>query len=245
MNRLALITRHPIKAHGREFLASVVLSEGATLPFDRRWAIAHEAAKLTPGWVSCNNFLRGVKTPQLMAIEAAMEGDNVRLTHPTLGTITVNPDAPEDANRLISWVKPLVPAGRAQPVQVVRHEGGLTDSDYPTVSILNLASLADLSQRMGIDLSPHRFRGNLWLEGAAPWAEFDWIGRRLQIGEAVLDVTERITRCRATCVDPTTGEVAGETLTALDQAFGHKDFGVYAKVLQGGKIALDDAWSLL
>ena len=75
MNRLALITRHPIKAHGRELLASVVLSEGETLPFDRRWAVAHEAARLTPGWVSCNNFLRGVKTPQLMAMEAAMEGN--------------------------------------------------------------------------------------------------------------------------------------------------------------------------
>ena len=244
MNRLALITRHPIKAHGREFLASVVLSERATLPYDRRWAIAHEAAKLTPGWVSCNNFLRGVKTPQLMAMEAAMEGTQVRLTHPTLGSITVDPDDETDAKRLIAWVKPLVAEGRAQPVQVVRHEGGLTDSDYPTVSILNLASLADLSARMGMELSPHRFRGNLWLEGAAAWEEFSWIGRRLQIGAAVLEVTERITRCRATCVDPTTGEVMGETLAALDQAFGHKDFGVYAKVIQGGMIALNDAWSL-
>lgn len=244
MNRLALITRHPIKAHGREILASVVLSAGQTLPFDRRWAIAHEAAKLLPGWVSCNNFLRGVKVPSLMAMDCVMEDDKVRLTHPTLGSLTVNPDLAEDAARLIAWVKPLVPEGRAQPVQLVRHDGGLTDSDYPTVSILNLASLADLSARMGLMLSPHRFRGNLWLEGAAPWAEFDWIGRRLQIGGAVLEVTERITRCRATCVDPTTGEVQGETLDALDQAFGHKDFGVFATVVQGGPVALNDAWSL-
>jgi uncharacterized protein YcbX len=245
MNRLALITRHPIKAHGREALASVLLSEGATLPCDRRWAVAHEAAKLTPGWVSCNNFLRGVKTPQLMAMEARMVGETVQLTHPTLGALTVNPDLPEDAARLIAWVAPLVPTGRAQPTQVIRHDGGLTDSDYPTVSILNLASLANLSARMGMDMSPHRFRGNLWLEGAAPWAEWGWIGKRLQIGQAVLEVTERITRCRATCVDPTTGTVKGETLDALDTAFGHKDFGVYAKVVQGGEIALDDAWSLI
>jgi uncharacterized protein YcbX len=244
MNRLALITRHPIKAHGRENLASVVLSAGETLPYDRRWAVAHEAARLTEGWSSCNNFLRGVKTPQLMAMEAAMEGAKVRLNHPTLGTLTVDPDVPEEAARLIDWVRPLVPAGRAQPVRVIRHDGGLTDSDYPTVSILNLASLADLSARMGFELSPHRFRGNLWLEGAAPWAEFSWVGQRLQIGEAVLEVTERITRCRATCVDPATGEVHGETLDALQAAFGHKDFGIYAKVVTGGRIALNDAWSL-
>ncbi len=244
MNRLALITRHPIKAHGRELLASVVLSEGKTLPFDRLWAVAHEAAKLSDGWSSCNNFLRGVKTPQLMAMEAAMQGDHVRLTHPTLGALTVNPDDPADAARLIAWVTPLVPANRAQPVRVVRHDGGLTDSDYPTVSILSLASLTDLSARMGMELSPHRFRGNLWLEGAAPWEEFSWIGRRLQIGAATLEITERITRCRATCVEPSTGEVMGETLDALENAFGHKDFGLCAKVVQGGKVALGDAWSL-
>ena len=85
---------------------------------------------------------------------------------------------------------------------------------------------------------------NLWIEGAAPWEEFQWIGRRLRIGEAMLEVTERITRCRATCVDPASGEVQGETLAALESGYGHKDFGIFAKVVQGGRIALNDAWSL-
>ena len=49
------------------------------------------------------------------------------------------------------------------------------------------ASLADLSARMGHDLSIHRWRGNLWLDGAPAWEEWNWIGRRLQIGVAVAE----------------------------------------------------------
>ena len=247
MGRLAHIYRHPIKAHGREALASVVLSAGACLPWDRRWAIAHEAAKIVPGWNTCNSFLRGVKSPQLMAMEARFDEENqmVHLSHPLIGGMTGNPDRDEDAARLIDWVRPLIPDGRAQPVKVVRFDGGMTDSDYPTVSILNLASLADLSERMGIDLSIHRWRANFWIDGAVPWAEFGWIGKRLAIGTSVLEVSERIGRCRATCVNPASGEVEGETLAALSSAFGHTDFGIFAKVIQGGKVALGDRWSLL
>jgi uncharacterized protein YcbX len=243
--RLTHIFRHPIKAHGREALASVVLSVGACLPWDRRWAVAQEAAQIVPGWNPCNSFLRGVKSAQLMAMESRFDEEiqTVHLSHPQLGTLSVNPDLEPD--RLIDWVRPLIPESRAQPVRVVRFDGGMTDSDYPTVSILNSASLGELSARIGLDLSIHRWRGNLWLDGAAPWAEFGWIGKRLAIGGAVLEVTERIGRCRATCVNPATGEVEGETLAALTSAFGHTDFGVFAKVIQGGTVSVTDRWSVI
>ena len=65
--RLAQICRHPIKGHGREDLASVRLLAGECLPWDRHWAVAHEAAKLKDGWNPCVNFARGAKAPQLMA----------------------------------------------------------------------------------------------------------------------------------------------------------------------------------
>ena len=245
--RLTHIFRHPIKAHGREALASVALSVGECLPWDRRWAIAHEAARITEGWNNCNSFLRGVKAPQLMAIEACFDEawQQITLSHPQVGQISVRPDFPEDAARLIDWVRPLLPHDRAQPVKVMRFDGGMTDSDYPTVSILSLASLGDLAARMGMDLSIHRFRANFWVDGVEPWAEFDWIGKRLTVGDAILEVTERIGRCRATCVNPVTGEVEGETLAALTAAFGHTDFGVFAKVIQGGSVRVDDKWSLL
>jgi uncharacterized protein YcbX len=242
--RLANIFRHPIKAYGREALASVRLSAGQGLPFDREWAVAHDAAKLAPGWNPCMNFTRGAKAPALMAVTAALDEAtrHVTLSHPTAGEIRLAPDEPADQDRLLAWADPLIPAGRARPAAVVSGGVAMTDSDFPSVSILSLASLAELGSRMGMDLSLHRWRANLWLDGAAPWAEWDWIGQRFQLGDAVLEVVERITRCVATKVDPETGDVRGDTLAALEAGYGHQDFGVFARVVTGGEIAIGQNW---
>ncbi len=242
--RLAHIFRHPIKAYGREKLASVRLSAGQGLPFDREWAVAHEAATVGPGWNPCMNFTRGAKAPALMAVTAALDEatGQVTLKHPVAGEISVAPDSPDDQARLLAWADKLIPAGRARPSAVVRGGVAMTDSDFPSVSILSLASLGDLGRRMGMDLSVDRWRGNLWLDGADPWAEWGWIGQRFRLGDAVLEVVERITRCVATKVDPTTGQVSVDTLSALEAGYGHQDFGVYARVVEGGSIATGDEW---
>ena len=86
-----------------------------------------------------------------------------------------------------------------------------------------------------------RFRGNLWLEGLAPFAEFDLVGREIRVGGAVLRVREPITRCKATTVDPATGVRDADTLGALEAGWGHQDFGVYAEVVEGGRVAVGDA----
>lgn len=243
---LAQIFRHPIKGHGREALASVDLSSGACLPWDRHWAVAHDAARLGPGWNPCANFARGAKAPALMAVTSSLDvaAGTVTLRHPDWGEIVFNPDAPADLPRFLDWVTPLNPPSRAQPVGIVSAGRGMTDSEFPSVSILSLASLRDLSARMGHDLSVHRWRGNLWLDGAEPFAEFDWIGRHLTIGTAVLRIEERITRCTATAVDPETGHPAANTLAGLQAAYGHQDFGVYGVVIESGPIALGDRWSI-
>lgn len=242
--RLARICRHPIKAHGREDLASVLLSVGECLPRDRRWAVAHEAAKLVAGWNPCNNFHRGAKAPQLMAITAKSDGDRVTLHHPDRPDLTFRPDDPADLAGFLDWIAPLSPPDRAQPVQIVSAGRGMTDSDFPSVSLHTIASLATLSEQMRTPLSPDRFRGNLWLDGASAFAEFEWIGRDIRIGSAILTIKQRITRCRATMANPETGLVDADTLGTLKTTYGHQDFGVYAVVKQGGTIAVDDVWSL-
>ncbi|MCE6951157.1 MOSC domain-containing protein [Cereibacter sphaeroides] len=240
--RLGHICRHPIKAHGREELASVLLSPGACLPWDRHWAIAHESAKLEPGWSPCHNFSRGAKAPALMAITATFDESSraVSLAHPDLSPITVRPDVAEEAERLVDWVRPLVPADRARPCRVVTAGRGMTDSAFPSVAILSLSSLSDLSERMGQPMSIHRWRGNLWVDGWAPWAEFGLIGQEIRIGSALLRIEERITRCRATSADPDTGRIDADTLGALERHYGHRDFGVYATVVEGGRIAIGE-----
>ena len=244
---LAHIFRHPIKAHGREALASVGLTAGRCLPFDRHWAIAHEGARLMPGWNACMNFNRGAKTPALQAIGAALDeaAGLLTLTHPTLSPLTVNPDTPDGQAALLAWLAPLAEAGRAQPTRVVKAGRGMTDTAFESVSVLNLSSLRALSQHAGRDLGLDRWRGNLWLDGLAPWEEFDLIGKVLAIGDARLRVVERIGRCRATMVDCATGKIDINTLDLLETQYGHTDFGVYAEVITGGTIATDDTVQVL
>jgi uncharacterized protein YcbX len=98
---------------------------------------------------------------------------------------------------------------------------------------------------MGHDLSPYRWRGNLWIDGLQPWAEFDWVGRDVQIGSAVLHVKERIVRCKATSANPSTGQIDADTLGALNAGYGHQDFGVYAQVIRGGSVTLGDTVTML
>jgi uncharacterized protein len=244
--RVSHLWRHPIKGHGTEAVQRTVLAPGATMPGDRVWAIGHEASRIdrTAGeWVPCANFSRGAKSPELMAIRARLDEEEgiLTLSHPRRPDLAVNPDLAGGAARLIEWVRPISDPNRAQPAFVTRaRDRGMTDSDFPSISILNHASLTALSQRAGRPLEMERFRGNFWLEGLGPWQEFEWIGRDLQIGDAVLRVRERITRCKATTVNPATGRADADTLGLLDEGWGHQDFGVYAEVIEGGAIAVGD-----
>lgn len=248
---LARIVRHPIKAIGFEELAGAELTPGEALPFDRVWAVAHAGAKVGPDlaeWAPKVNFLRGVAGPELMAITAESVPDERRVTlhHPMAGQLSAAPDAVEDQARLLAWLAPLWPEGRLPPAFVASVPGrALTDVPSPFVSILNLASNRTLGERLGRALSIHRWRGNLWLDGLEAFAEFDLVGRRLRIGVAELKVERRITRCKATTVNPETGRPDADTLGALRSGWGHEDFGVYATVTLGGPIRLDDPVEVL
>ncbi len=245
--RLVHINRHPIKGHGREALDRTTLTPGECLPYDRTWAVAHDAARLVDGWNPCVNFARGAMASSLMAITSKLDEvtATVELSHPDRGSLTFRPDDPADVPRFLDWVRPLNPPDRAQPVSVITAGRGMTDSAFPSVSILSMTSLADLSARVCAVLSVHRWRGNLWLDGFAPFAEFDWIGRKIRIGSATLQIRERITRCSATTVDPDTGHRNVDTLAGLEKAYGHQDFGVYATVIAGGPVTLGDKVQLL
>lgn len=240
--RLAHIFRHPIKAHGREALPSVALAEGCCLPFDRHWAVAHEAAMIMPGWNACMNFTRGAKTPALQAINAQFDeaSGQITLTHPLREALTFAPDTAQGQADFLNWVAPLMAGGRAQPARLVKAGRGMTDTDFESVSILNLSSNRALGQRLGVDLGLDRWRGNLWLDGLAPWEEFDLLGREIAIGDARLKIVEPIGRCRATMVDCATGRIDVNTLDALEEGYEHTNFGVYAVVTQAGTIREGD-----
>lgn len=241
--RVAALWRHPIKSHGREALTHVRLEQGQTMPWDRRWAVAHEDAKIADpaAWAPCQNFSRGAKAPALMAINAAVDEatGTLTLTHPNRPDLTFDPDREQDA--FLDWVRPLMPENRSASARILRPETrGMTDTDFPSVSLLNIASNDALSAAMEQPLSMLRWRGNIHIEGLAPWAEQGWIGKRIRIGSVEFEVREEILRCLATTANPETGDRDADTLKALKETFGHQNFGVYAVVTKSGAIALND-----
>lgn len=243
--RVRHLWRHPIKGHGVEEVPAAELAAGATMPWDRVWAIADARAKIdanSTDWAHSVNFSRGAKSPQLMAIRAQVDevAGTVTLTHPAQAAITVNPDLASDMARLIAWVTPLTNPERPAPSFVVRGRVGVTDSEFPSIALNSLASLEALAERVGKPLAMERFRGNVWLDGLAPFEELNLVGRRIRIGDAVLAVREGIVRCLATTVDPDTGVSDADTLGALRDGWGHKQFGVYAEVIEGGRVAVGD-----
>ncbi len=236
---LAQIWRHPIKGIGAEALDRVDLAAGLPLPLDRAWAVLEAGGDASEGWRACRNFLRGAKGPSLMAITAQVAGDSIHLTHPDRPAITITPGQ-NDAT-LFDWLAPIYPADRQPAATLVKSPPeGMSDVPFASVAVLNLASLRALSQKLDQDLDPRRFRGNLWLNGLAPWEEFDLVGKTLTIGQSTLEIKEIITRCRATEANPDTGRRDANTLQALQAGWGHQDFGVYAMVRQGGPVALGD-----
>ncbi len=248
---VAEIWRHPIKAHGRETLAHILLSAGRTLPWDRRWAVAHELAQIdfeNPEWAPCNNFSRGAKAPEYMAITAHcdLHTGTVTLSHPKLKDLTINPDDEGDSGRLIQWVMPITPGNRALPARITRAKNrGMTDTDFPSISLVNLASHNEVSARLGRDISPLRWRANLLLEGLEPWVERAWIGKHIRVGRAELEVREHITRCLATTASTRTGKRDADTLGVLETGWGHQQMGVYAVVTKSGDLRQGDSFEVL
>lgn len=239
--RITDILRYPIKSHGREAVARVALTAGQTLPWDRLWAVAHEKSRADGSeWVPCQHFSRGSKAPRLQAIDAELDemAATLTLTHPDLEPLTFRPD--EEGQRLIDWTRSLMPRDRAASARVIRGQArGFTDSDFPSVTLCNRSSHRAVEQRIGRELSIHRWRGNIFFDGLAPWEEFDWIDREVRIGSAVVLPRERTDRCLATHANPETGQRDADILTALD-SWGHRDFSVRAEVVESGEIALGD-----
>lgn len=69
--------------------------------------------------------------------------------------------------------------------------------DLSPVHLLTRATLAACSSaRPDVDWDVRRFRPNLVLDLDAPaWAEQSWIGRRVELGSAVLEITGPMVRC--------------------------------------------------
>ena len=219
------------------------------MPWDRCWAVAHEASPADgSAWVPCVNFSRGSKAPKLMAINAKLDetAQTLTLSHPDRKGFTFQPDDIQQLSGFLAWIRPLMPPNRAQSARIIRlKDRGFTDTDFASISINSHASLRALSERVGLPLSPLRWRGNIWLDDLEPWAEHSWVSQQFRIGSVLFEGVEPVVRCLATTANPQTGERDADTLGALNDGWNHQNFGLYARVIESGKISIEDTLEFL
>jgi uncharacterized protein len=241
------IYRYPVKGLSAEHLRSVVLARGQTLPADRAYAIENGPSGFVasaPAYFPKQRFLMLMKNERLAALSTRFNETTHMLTVRFEDRETVRGDLRTAAGRTaIEAFFTQFCATDLRGSPKVLHAPGHSFSDVArkVVSIINLASVADLARVVGAPVDPLRFRGNVYVEGWTPWREFELLDRELTIGPtARLRVVKRIVRCAATNVDPRTGVRDLAIPETLLRRFGHGDCGVYAEVITGGTITRGD-----
>jgi uncharacterized protein YcbX len=125
-----------------------------------------------------------------------------------------------------------------QPVTLAR-EAGAPYFDASPIHLLTTGSLDWLRAKLpGSRIDERRFRPNIVLDTAGP--ELSWIGRTLHIGTVRLRVTDPTGRCGMTTFAQGDLPFDPKVLRCIAQEAG-EDFGVYAEVIQPGRIAQGDA----
>jgi len=127
----------------------------------------------------------------------------------------------ERSCRLVRWSEQA--ARRVDPAYA-RSESFVAFSDgYPAL-LMNEASVEDLNGRCQQRLPMSRFRPNLVVRGAEPYAEDGW--RKIRIGDLTLDVVKPCSRCVTTTTDQLTGARGKEPLATL-ATYRERDGKVY------------------
>lgn len=249
--KISALFCYPVKGLSGEPLSDATLTKDGYFPLDRLYAIENGPSGFDPRdprWAPKIRYLQLMRDEQLARFSAVYDEATAVLTLREDGEVVAQGDLSTQAGRdeIADFLAPYRRDDMHGPTRTLVAPPGFrfTDSTKGFVSLINAASVADISRRIGRDVDARRFRGNVLIEGLAPWAEFDLVGKTLAVGEARLLVTKRIERCAATNVDPATARRDMEIPRLLLRDFGHADCGVYARVTQGGRIAVDDAITL-
>lgn len=140
-------------------------------------------------------------------------------------------------------------------VKVITEGDGI---DVLPITLVTTGSLKDLSKRTGSLVDHRRFRANLVIEHAEPFAEDSWNGKTMRIGSVVLRIRSSVPRCVVTQLDPDTGVNNVRTIPTL-MGFRQKvhlpdglmpdyatpGFASYAEVHAPGAVAVGDAVSIV
>lgn len=243
------IYRYPVKGLSPQQLARTRLSPGRTVPADRLYAIENGPSGFdpaAPAYFPKQRFLMLMRNERLAPLRTDYDEATHTLAIRWHGRQAASGDlrTPEGRAAIEAFFAEYCAGELRGPPKVLFGENhSFSDVARKVVSIINLASVADVETLMGGAVNPLRFRGNVYVTGWPAWHEFDLLGREVAIGGARLKIVKRIMRCAATDVDPDTGARDLSIPKTLLQNFGHSDCGVYAEVIAGGEIAAGDALS--
>ena len=243
--------RYPIKGLSGEALGETVLTPGETVPSDRIYAIENGPGRFDPDnprHLPKVNFLMLMRNERLASLETRFDETTHALTVLRNGRQVARGVLKERLGRQMveQFLGAYMKDALRGPPRIVSAPGH-SFSDVPAkwLHLINLASVRDLERVVGRRLHPLRFRANVHLDGLGPWEEFGWVGKTLSIGGARLEIVHRCQRCEATNVDPETAARDTAIPAVLQRTWGHTDFGVYAKVVDGGRVTQGDAVTLL
>jgi uncharacterized protein YcbX len=243
----------PVRSLGLEHPEQIVVTETGVRE-DRRFFLADDANRLVDRLVVgelvqiAAHADPDATTLRLTFPDGRVVEDDVRLGGPIetpihgrtgLGHVVIGP-----------WAEALS-AFCARPITLVRCDRPAGTRAGNAVSLVSDGSLAELAQHGGVDtIDGRRFRMLIELEGAQAHVEDSWIGRRIGLGDAVLEITKHDARCAITTQHPDTGVRDLDTLRTIIAYRGlrdgkHADFGVLGEVARSGTIRLGDEVSVL
>jgi hypothetical protein len=187
------------------------------------------------GWRGKTSFLTMQNTPAFARADARYDRTARQFSLAYEGAEVVSGDVTSEADRerIVEAVTALVQGFEVDPL--TEHESrmplrlvgdGMTprfhDRKSHHVTLVASASIEALAEQIGDAVDERRFRMNATIEGLEPWAELDWIGQSVQIGDAEFDVTGPVVRCLATHANPVTGERDQDVMQTLTREFGHE-----------------------
>lgn len=239
--------RYPVKGMAASELQHVDLTVGGAFPYDRAFALAHASTgvdKTKPHWAPAHNFIMLKRDDRLAQLGLDFDDDTTTLTVTRRGKPVSRGSLNDQMGKTVleSFLAGFLPQGpRGNPKILEAPEGvRFADREPLSVSIINLASLKDIERVMRKPIDPLRLRANIYIDGTPAWTENTWVGKTIKIGGVLLEVVEQIERCAATNVDPATGNRDMNIPVTLQNGFGHRQCGVYARVASDGKITVGD-----
>jgi uncharacterized protein YcbX len=194
--------------------------------------------------------LRAVENPSLMQTAAVWDGSALTVRLPD-DTVAGSPEPTGDSVKVDYWGRmaaldvvggPWAAAySRHLGVQVVLARAGAPGEVVygAPVSLVTTGSIEHLARLVDADVSAAQFRATFAVHTDEAHAEDEWLGRRLSIGEAEVEVRSATPRCAVVDLDPVTGARRARVLEALA---GYRRvgveirFGVDAVVTRPGRV---------